>query len=162
VKGQVTLHIPEDKLRKFADKNGYGNWETLEGIHRWSKCELSEREITQLYSAELRGLAQYYALAKNFSKALGKLRILWMRSYLKTMALKNKMSVSKMEAILDRGGYHAVKVWDRDGNEKEYTLFQLKYINRQKAREAEGRSSTVHFPSHIRNGTPSTDERECM
>jgi group II intron reverse transcriptase/maturase len=151
VKGQVTLHIPEDKLRKFADKNGYGNWETLEGMHRWVECQLSEREITQLYSAELRGLAQYYALAKNFSKALGKLRILWMRSYLKTMALKNKMSVSQMERILDRGGYHAVKIWDRDGKEKEYTLFQLKYINREKAREAE--VDLPPFTFHLTSGT---------
>jgi len=151
VKGQVTLHIPEEKLQKFADKNGYGNWETLEGMHRWSKCELSEREITQLYSAELRGLAQYYALAKNFSHALGKLRILWMRSYLKTMATKLDTSVSKIEATLNRGGYHAVRTWDREGKVQEYTLFQLKYINRQKAREAE--VDLPPFTFHLTSGT---------
>jgi RNA-directed DNA polymerase len=123
VKGQVTLHIPEEKLQKFADKHGYGNWETLDAMHRWVVCQQSEAEITMQYSAELRGLAQYYALAKNFSKALGKLRILWMRSYLKTMATKLDTSVSKIEATLDRGGYHAVRVWDREGKVKEYTLF---------------------------------------
>ena len=151
VKGQVTLHIPEEKLRKFADKNGYGNWETLEGMHRWFLCQHSEKEITLHYSAELRGLAQYYALAKNFSKALGKLRILWMRSYLKTMALKNKMSVSQMEATLNRGDYHAVRTWDRDGNMRETALFRLKLINRQKARDAG--VDLMPFTFHLTSGT---------
>jgi len=151
VKGKMTLYIPEEKLQKFADKNVYGNWETLEGMHRWFLCQLSEREITQHYSAELRGLAQYYALAKNFSKALGKLRILWMRSYLKTMALKNKTSVSQIEATLNRGNYHAVRVWDREGKVKEYTLFRLKLINREKARSVE--VDLPPFTFHLTSGT---------
>ena len=113
--------------------------------------ERKSQEITLHYSAELRGLAQYYALAKNFSKALGKLRILWMRSYLKTMALKNKMSVSQMEAVLNRGDYHAVRAWDRDGKMRETTLFRLKLINRQKARDAE--VDLPPFTFHLTSGT---------
>ena len=151
VKGRVTLHIPEDKLQKFADKHRYGNWETLEGTHRWDLCQLSDAEIVLHSSAELRGLAQYYALARNFSKALNKLRILWMRSFLKTMACKHQTTVQKMATMLNRGNYYAVKMWDKEGKEKEYPLFRLKLIDREKARGAAVDDGPFTF--HLTSGT---------
>jgi hypothetical protein len=83
----IRLNIPETKLKSFADRLGYGHWETLEATSRPALSHLSDAEITLHYSAEMRGIAQYYALANNFA-ILGKLRILWIRSYLKTMANK--------------------------------------------------------------------------
>src|SRR5713226_5771183 len=85
VKSRVSINIPEAKLKSFADKKGYGNWETMEAIHRPPLTECSDAEIASQYSAEMRGIAQYYALAKNFNRALGKLRFIWIQSFLKTM-----------------------------------------------------------------------------
>ena len=81
----------------------------------------SDTEIAMRYSAEMRGIAQYYALAKNFTTALGKLRILWIRSFLKTLANKHQTSVQKIATMLDRGGYLAVREWDSKGREREET-----------------------------------------
>src|ERR671927_200333 len=83
------------------------------------------------YSAEMRGIAQYYALAKNFTTALGKLRILWIRSFLKTLANKHQTSVQKIATMLDRGGYLAVREWDSKGREREEKLFRIKEVKRE-------------------------------
>jgi len=84
-KAIVWLTIPEAKLKSFAERCLYGNWETLEAKQKAFLLNASDAEIALQYTAEMRGIAQYYALAKNFA-SLGKLRILGIRSFLKTMA----------------------------------------------------------------------------
>jgi group II intron reverse transcriptase/maturase len=127
----IRLNIPETKLQGFSDKLGYGNWETLDATSRPALSHLSDAEITLHYSAEMRGLAQYYALADNFA-TLGKLRILWIRSYLKTMANKYKTSVQKVATMLNRGAHMAVRETVK-GKTKEVKLFQLKSVKRKTA-----------------------------
>ena len=127
----IRLNIPETKLKSYSDKLGYGNWETLEATSRPVLSHLSDAEIMLHYSAELRGFAQYYALADNFA-ILGKLRILWIRSYLKTMANKYKTSVQKVATMLNRGSYMAVRE-KVQGKTKEVKLFQLKSVKRKTA-----------------------------
>jgi len=102
LKGQIALLIPEAKLKGFADTHGYGNWEPRKAIHRPLLLHLSDAEITLFYSAERRGIVQYYALANNY-RSLGKLRILWIESYLKTMAHKHQMSMQQVATMLHRG-----------------------------------------------------------
>jgi hypothetical protein len=65
LKGVIALTIPEAKMKGFADKHGYGNWDKMEASHRPYLLDHSDAEITLIYSAEMRGIAQYYALAKN-------------------------------------------------------------------------------------------------
>lgn len=76
----------------------------MEGKQKAFLLNASDAEIVLHYTAEMRGIAQYYALAKNFA-ALGKLRILGIRSLLQTMANKHKTSVQKVATMLNRGGY---------------------------------------------------------
>ena len=129
--GQITLRIPEEKLKSFSDKHGYGNWITRKATHRPFLHHVSDAEITLYYSAEMRGIAQYYALASNFNHAIGKLRILWIQSYLKTMAGKYKKSMQQVATMLNRGSYMAVRVQGKEGKTKEIRLFCPKDVKRE-------------------------------
>src|SRR6266851_3653321 len=129
--GQIKLRVPEEKLKNFSDKKGYGNWITRKAMQRGLLIHVSDAEITRCYSAELRGFAQYYALASNYSYAIGKLRILWIQSYLKTMANKHKMSVQKVATMLNRGSYMAVREKGKTGKIREIKLFKPKDVKRE-------------------------------
>jgi Type II intron maturase len=129
--GQIKLRVPEEKLKNFSDKKGYGNWITRKAMQRAFLINVSDAEITLCYSAELRGLAQYYALASNYSHAIGKLRILWVQSYLKTMASKHKLSVQKVATMLNRGSYMAVRAREKTGKVREIKLFKPKDVKRE-------------------------------
>ena len=52
--------------------------------------DLNDAEIILAYNGELRGLANYYALAHNGKRDMGKLAYIWQRSLLKTLAQKHK------------------------------------------------------------------------
>jgi group II intron reverse transcriptase/maturase len=131
MKGTISLMVPDAKLKSFADKHGYGNWETLVAKHNTFLTNASDTEIARRYSAEMRGIAQYYALAKNFATALGKLRILWIRSFLKTMANKHQTSVQKIATMLNRGSYMAVRETGSNGKTTETKLFRVKDVKRK-------------------------------
>jgi hypothetical protein len=133
-KGHITLYVPDERLQKFATYRKYGNWETLEPDHKAFLRHLKDYEIIQIYSTEMRGLANYYALANNYAKALWKLHFLAKGSFLKTMAGKYKTSVHKMARILNRGEYLAVRVPQKDKEPREYKLFSPKDIDRSKER----------------------------
>jgi len=126
LKAHITLSIPIAKLQGFANKHGYGNWEILQATHRSFLAQCSDVEIALHYSAEMRGIAQYYALASNFARPLARLYLLWKTSFLKTMGLKYKKSVQQVATMLNRGGYLAVRAKDR-----EYKLFQVKDVKRE-------------------------------
>ena len=130
--GQIKFHIPEEKMKGFSDKKEYGNWTTRKAKHRALLAHLSDAEITMLYSAEMRGIAQYYTLATNFSSALGKLRILWIQSYLKTLAGKHKMSMQQVATMLNRGSYMAGREKGKEGKFREIKLFRLKDGKRER------------------------------
>ncbi len=93
---------------------------------------VSDAEITLHYSAEMRGIAQYYVRADNFSRARGRLRILWVQSYLHTMGNTHQTSVQKIATTLNRGDDLAVREKDR-----EVKLFQLKSVKRKATFESE-------------------------
>ena len=57
---------------------------------------LSDFEIVTQYGAELRGLANYYALATNVANQMYKVKYSLRQSMLKTLAHKNKTSVAKI------------------------------------------------------------------
>jgi hypothetical protein len=131
-KGHISLHVPDERLQRFATSRRYGNWETKKGLHKAFLSQASDAEITMQYSTELRGLAEFYTMADNFSRALWKLQWIWRQSYLKTLAFKHQTSVQKMVDTLNRGSYLAVRVKGKDGEEREVKLFDLKSIDREK------------------------------
>jgi group II intron reverse transcriptase/maturase len=129
MKGVVSLRVPAEKQKLFADRKGYGNFVTMIPTHRRLLSHLSDIEITMLYSAEMRGIAQYYALADNYY-SLSRLRFLWIQSYLKTMANKYKKSMQKVATMLNHGSYMAVRVKGKNGKMREVKLFKLMDVKR--------------------------------
>lgn len=96
VSEKTQLHIPKEKLQKFCAAKGYGNYETTKAIHKKEWTQSSDAEIILAYNGELRGLANYYALAFNVKTVMHKLAQVWRVSLLKTLANKHKTSVNKI------------------------------------------------------------------
>ncbi len=92
----LQLHIPAGKLQKFCASKGYGNYETTKATHKSKWIQLSDAEIILAYNGELRGLANYYALACNVKQEMHKLAQVWRVSLFKTLACKHKLSVNKI------------------------------------------------------------------
>src|SRR6266498_733719 len=100
---KVDLYVPEERIKKFGQARGYGNYDRLESIHRPELLYLSDYEIIGTYSAELRGLANYYALAKDAKQKLNRLEYLTQGSLLKTLANKHQIKVAEMACRLKQG-----------------------------------------------------------
>jgi group II intron reverse transcriptase/maturase len=95
VNERLQLQIPPEKLQKFCISKRYGNYGTRKTRHKQDLVNLSDAEIILAYNAELRGLANYYALALNAKRDMNKLAYLWWGSLLKTVARKHKTTVTK-------------------------------------------------------------------
>ena len=114
--GNLQLHVPTEKLRAFARARGYGNLDTLNSCSRPALLRLSDAEIVAAYNAEMRGLAQFYALAYGAqSGRMHKLHFLWRGSLLKTLAHKHKSTVTKTARVLKDGDRMAVRFEDDKG-----------------------------------------------
>jgi group II intron reverse transcriptase/maturase len=92
---RLQLQIPPEKLQKFCISKRYGTYNTGKARHKQDLVNLSDAEIILAYNAELRGLANYYALALNGKRDMGKLAYLCRGSLLKTLARKHKTTVTK-------------------------------------------------------------------
>ncbi len=82
-------------MLKFCISKRYGNYDTRKTRHKQDLVNLSDAEIILAYNAELRGLANYYALALNAKRDMNKLAYLCWGSLLKTLARKHKTTVNK-------------------------------------------------------------------
>ena len=94
VNGKIQLLVPGDvvleKLKPFRKKD--------KPIHCKERENLSIREMIFEYNAEIRGLYNYYCLATDVSTKINKFRFFHYYSLAKTIAKKEKSSVSKVIA----------------------------------------------------------------
>jgi group II intron reverse transcriptase/maturase len=125
VSERLQLHIPQEKLQKFCAAKGYGNYETTKAIHKKEWTQSSDAEIILAYNGELRGLANYYALATNAKMVMHKLAHVWRVSLLKTLACKHKSSVNKMAKRLKTDDGYALVV-PGEKKTRVIKLFRLK------------------------------------
>jgi len=125
VSERIQLRIPRDKLQKFCETKGYGSYGKVDARHRAELTELSDAEIILAYNSELRGLANYYALALNMKRELSKLERLWKMSLLKTLAAKHKTSTTKMAKQLKTEDGYALTVQTKDKT-RRIRIFRLK------------------------------------
>ena len=119
----VHLRVPKDKIRKFCESNGYGTVGTHTATHRSSLIFQSDVEIVLQVNAELRGFAQYYALADNVKVELSGITDLGRLSMLKTLAAKHKCSVKTVSRRLKQGRERGV--WHEGRLHRIWTLGQL-------------------------------------
>ncbi len=114
----VNLRVPKSKVRQFAARNRYGNLSLHKARHRPELLYMSSVELVLQYNAELRGFAQYYALADDVKIALHAVVDLGVVSLLKTLAAKHQRSVRQVSRYLNHGGYRGIvsngklyKIW---------------------------------------------------
>ena len=110
VSERLQLHIPKDRLQKFCLTKRYGNYQTVEALHKPEWNDLSDAEIILAYNGELRGLANYYALAHDVKRDMGKLAFIWRQSLFKTLANKHKESMNKVARRLKTDEGHALVI----------------------------------------------------
>lgn len=174
----MQLHVPWEKVHAFASAKGYGELSVLKAAHRGPMLSCSDVEIVLAYNAELRGVANYYALAQDVSRKLNRLEFLQRWSMFKTLASKHKSSVRAIAARMRTGqGYavdyiasgqpRSVKVWkladlkrDRVDPAKVdippwtqvYTNSRTDWVDRRNAKQcaACGRSDRACQVHHVR------------
>lgn len=125
VSERIQLHIPPEKPQQFCVSKNYGNYDTMKAAHKREFAYLSDAEIILAYNGELRGLANYYALAVGAKGKLHKLaRMQWV-SLLKTLANKHKTSVHHIANRLKQDDGYALIV---KGEQQTRTIrvFRLK------------------------------------
>jgi RNA-directed DNA polymerase len=126
--GRVQLHVPSSRLHEFAKVRRYGDLDHLKAAHRPEFVNNSDVEIVLAYNAELRGIANYYALALEIAP-LYKLAFLWKQSLLATLARKHDSSIGKEYERLWDGESLRVR-FVRRGNAASVTVWWLRDLKR--------------------------------
>ena len=122
---RIQLHIPAGKLERFCQTKRYGDYHTMRGASRGELTLLSDAEILLAYNGELRGLANYYALACNVKQRMNKLAYIWQTSFFKTLAHKHRQSVHAISSRLKTDEGYVLTVPKKDGT-RTFRLFRLK------------------------------------
>jgi hypothetical protein len=122
----IQPRIPQRKMSEFSKSKGYGEYETLRPSQKPSLLRLDDEEILLAYSAEMRGIANYYALATGAKRGLQRLMYIAETSFLKTLANKHKTTVSQIASKLRQGRDLVVTTRTKEGKTKRYKLFKLR------------------------------------
>jgi RNA-directed DNA polymerase len=113
-------------MSEFCQRKGYGSYESFRPSSRQGWVHMDDAEILLAYNAEMRGLANYYALANEAKTGLSKLMSLAKSSFLATLAMKHQSAISKENSRLRQGKDIVIYVKTKEGKPKRYTLFTLR------------------------------------
>lgn len=131
INGSILLSVPQYKVVQFCRKYSYGDWQENEPLHRTELTNVSDVEIIETYNAELRGLSNYYAPARDAKRNLAKLQYLSLYSLLKTLATKHDGRLSIVIKKLKRGNEY-IHRYRFKNDWKEIIVFQLKHMVKPK------------------------------
>jgi group II intron reverse transcriptase/maturase len=124
---RMKLYVPEEKVKAFCQGKQYGNYDLLKSSPRPGLKQSSDVEIISTYNAELRGLANYYNLACDVKRKLGRLFYLAHYSLFKTLADKHQKSLKAVVGKLKKNGEHVLEF--KVGNEtSRIKVFKLKHL----------------------------------
>ena len=129
--GSVLLSVPQHKALQFCKKYGYGDYQENKPLHRTKLTNISIPEIIETYNAELRGLANYYTLAREVKGELDKLQYLSLYSLLKTLATKYDSKLTTVAQKLKRRNEY-IHRYKFNEDWKEIKVFQLKHMVKPK------------------------------
>src|SRR2546428_7310106 len=88
--------------------------------------QVDDEEILLGYNAEMRGIANYYALASGAKQGLNKLMYLAESSFLKTLANKHDTTASKIASKLRQGNDFIVTTYTKERKPRRHKLFKLR------------------------------------
>jgi len=177
LRDRLHLNVPREKVVSFVNGKGWGNYDASKPTHRTALLYASEVEIALAYNAELRGFANYYALANDVKRKLNKAEYLAFGSFLRTIARKHNSTTARVAKRLRRGQdlqvrfmvqgkIRSVKLWKLKDLEKKvrtygaidttprlpYLFNRTELVERLNARECErcGRSDQPCEVHHLR------------
>ena len=122
----VQLRVPETRMSEFCQRKGYGDYYRLQPSRNPRWLQLDDEEILLGYNAEMRGIANYYALATGAKRGLQRLMFMAESSFLKTLANKHKTSATDIASKLRQGRDLAITTRTKEGKPKRYVLFKLR------------------------------------
>jgi hypothetical protein len=122
---RLQFHIPPEKLQRFCTAKRYGGYANANAKHRPELMEMSDAEIVLTYNAELRGLANYYALAQAAKRDMNKLEYISWVSLLKTLAAKHKTTATKIANQLKTEDGYALTIKE-EKKTRILRIFRLK------------------------------------
>jgi len=102
--GCITLLMPRKVVLKYRERYSRNG----KIVHRGELALESDYTITQRYQSVCRGLYNYYCMAVNVSKRMGRIRWMLLRSLVKTLGFKFKCKGSK---IIKRYGVETPEGW---------------------------------------------------
>lgn len=122
---RVQLHVPRERVLRFVQDKKWGRFDACKPTHRPALLYASDVEIAAAYNAELRGFANYYALAHDVKRKLNKAEYLAFGSFLRTLANKHKSTTTRIARRLRKGQdfYVTFKV---KGETRSIKLWKLK------------------------------------
>lgn len=158
---RLQLHVPRDRVVRFVNSKGWGDYDAFRPRQRPALTLASDVEIVLAYNAELRGFANYYALADDVKRKLNKAGYMALMSCVKTIAAKHKTSKRVIFRQLRQGQdfYVRFKVGDED---RAIKLWQLKDLRR--TARAWGKIDLLPFPQFVFSRTELVERlnaREC-
>jgi len=122
----MQLRIPETRMSEFCQRKGYGEYYRLRPDRNPRWLRLDDEEILLGYNAEMRGIANYYALATGAKRGLQKLMYMAESSFLRTMANKYDTSATEIASRLRQGRDLVVTTKTKEGKARRYILFKLR------------------------------------
>lgn len=124
VTSHIHLSVPESRARNFVQTRGYGTYDSgpKDIRPRTRMIGQTDFEIVSQFNAELRGFANYYALAPKYY--LNKVEWMAHISLYKTLGRKHDETWAKWFRRIRAEG-RALK-YEQDGNQKRLPVFSLK------------------------------------
>jgi RNA-directed DNA polymerase len=131
--GSILLSVPINMAREFCNTHQYGDWDRNKPLQRGKLLTSSDVETIETYNAELRGLTNYYYLARDVKYQLHKLAHIGRVSLFMTLAGKHKCSVQNILNQLQEGGQWILK----QEKKRNVAVFQLKHWTKPKVSQDE-------------------------
>jgi RNA-directed DNA polymerase len=121
--GTIMLSVPRGKVEAFTASHSYGHYGRGTSTHRANILHWDDLTIARLYNAELRGFANYYALAYDVKRKLSKLQLIWLASLFRTLAARHRSSVRRIASRCKIGPGHYVVQQFTAGKRAKVTLW---------------------------------------
>ena len=130
---QVRLRVPRDRVLRFVNDKGWGDYDAFRPRHRGALTYASDAEIVHAFNAEWRGFAGYYAIADDAKRKLNKAGYFALMSCAKTLAAKHRTSARKVFARMRVGQEFYVR-YGVGGETRSVRLWQLKHLEQKPRR----------------------------
>lgn len=127
LQGNIKLWVPRERVYRFCRAKQLGNLDRRNGRVRPQFLDSSEAETIIAFNSELRGFANYYAIADGVKSSLNPLELVVIRSLLATIASVRRMSVPQVKKKLKMGTDYGVTTMVR-GKPRVHKLWLLKHL----------------------------------